>query len=256
MPSRPHGKPKIVGDYHTHTSFSHGRGSVEDNVEAAAARDLREIAITDHGPAALGYGVTGTGVFRAIRREVERCDRSYREVKVLMGVEANVVSLKGDLDVPPSMLPDFDIVLVGLHDRIIPQTMEVGWHLWVGNRSTRRAEVRRVNTDMLTKAVERWEVDIVTHPGLKMDIDTARLAEVCAGRGTALEINAAHGYLSRDYLRVAAKSEVNFFLSSDAHRPERVGDIAAALSLVKEVNLDWKRIINLRSSWLEEKLQG
>ena len=47
----------IYGDYHTHTTYSHGKGSVEDNVKAAIAAGLREIAITDHGPRHLLAGV-------------------------------------------------------------------------------------------------------------------------------------------------------------------------------------------------------
>lgn len=40
---------EILGDYHTHTVFSHGHGSIEDNVKAAIKMGLKEIAITDHG---------------------------------------------------------------------------------------------------------------------------------------------------------------------------------------------------------------
>ena len=45
------------GDYHTHTTFSHGTGSVEDNVASARALGLKEIAITDHGFGHMAYAV-------------------------------------------------------------------------------------------------------------------------------------------------------------------------------------------------------
>ena len=43
---------RLWGDYHTHTSYSHGRGTVGDMVLAAKDRGLKEVAITDHGPGA------------------------------------------------------------------------------------------------------------------------------------------------------------------------------------------------------------
>lgn len=48
---------EILGDYHTHTVFSHGHGSIEDNVKAAIKMGLKEIAITDHGFSHNSYGV-------------------------------------------------------------------------------------------------------------------------------------------------------------------------------------------------------
>ena len=40
-------KYKMTFDYHTHTTFSHGKGSIEDNVKAAIAAGLTGLAITD-----------------------------------------------------------------------------------------------------------------------------------------------------------------------------------------------------------------
>ena len=39
----------LTGDYHTHTIYSHGKGTVLENVMRAKEVGLQEIAITDHG---------------------------------------------------------------------------------------------------------------------------------------------------------------------------------------------------------------
>ena len=38
----------MYGDYHTHTTYTHGKGSIEDNVKCAIAKGLKEIAISEH----------------------------------------------------------------------------------------------------------------------------------------------------------------------------------------------------------------
>ena len=48
---------KILGDYHTHTTFSHGKGKVLDNALSAKEKGLAEIAIADHGFGHLLYGM-------------------------------------------------------------------------------------------------------------------------------------------------------------------------------------------------------
>ena len=50
-------KYRMLYDYHTHTTYSHGTGSIADNVRAAHEKGLREIAITDHGAGNIAHGM-------------------------------------------------------------------------------------------------------------------------------------------------------------------------------------------------------
>ena len=64
-------KLKMIFDYHTHTVFSHGKGSIEDNVKAAVEKGIKSIAITDHGPGHLTYGIKREAV-KEMREEINR----------------------------------------------------------------------------------------------------------------------------------------------------------------------------------------
>ena len=64
----------MTGDFHTHTVHSHGEGTIRDNVLAARAKGLREIAITDHGP-----GNQENGISRASVPEMRRIVTALNE---------------------------------------------------------------------------------------------------------------------------------------------------------------------------------
>ena len=90
---------KRQADYHTHTNYSHGKGTPEENVLAAIEKGLRRIAISEHAGAHLFYGVRGTRLAR-LRREVDALARRYaNEIEVLMGLECNLMAA-GKCDAP------------------------------------------------------------------------------------------------------------------------------------------------------------
>ena len=47
---------EILADYHTHTVYSHGKGSIEDNVKVAISKGIKTIGISDHGYKNVAYG--------------------------------------------------------------------------------------------------------------------------------------------------------------------------------------------------------
>src|SRR5690554_1199003 len=99
---------KLIGDYHTHTVYSsgfrergtHAIGTIRENAEAALAKGLREIAITEHGPGHYLYGVRKKRI-PLMKDEINRLNEEFmpRGLKILLGVESNLVGLDGTLDV-------------------------------------------------------------------------------------------------------------------------------------------------------------
>ena len=87
---------RLTADYHTHTVFSHGKGSIYDNVKAAADANLKEIGITDHGFAHPAFGLK-KGKIPVMR---ELCAAAEKEfgVKTYLGIESNIIGIDGTTD--------------------------------------------------------------------------------------------------------------------------------------------------------------
>ena len=113
-------KYRMIYDHHTHTVYSHGKGTIEDNVRVASQKSLRSIAITDHGPGHLTYGLSMEKLGE-MREEAERLKSVYPEVEVLLGVEANTLRVAPYLDVEDKS--PFDILLAGYHFGILKAGM-------------------------------------------------------------------------------------------------------------------------------------
>ncbi len=243
---------ELFADWHTHTIYSDGKGSIAMNVQAASALGLEQIAITDHAPSNLGVGVKDLErTLAAMQREIDRCNQEQPEIQALLGLEANLIDHQGKLDVPEHLRQPLDILAISLHPLVRPDNAWDGVrmfapNLWQRVTGIRSRRLRNLNTKAMVEAVERHDVSFVAHPGLWIDIDTAELAEACTRRDTALEINCNHADQLAGYVQAALPSGVDFVINSDAHTPEEVGQLAAGIALAERLRLDPSRIRNAR----------
>ena len=236
-------------DHHTHTVYSrvgpyfHGKGRIIDNARAAAKRGLDSLAITDHGPSDF-YGLS-IKKLPDMRRDIAKAKLTFPKLKVYLGVEADIVDTKSGIDVKPEDFGRFDFVNAGYH--YVPRCHMI--HNWLSFHlpwpKLLRKRLRKQNTARIVKALKNNDINILTHPGDKAFIDEHAVAKACEETGTLVEINARHKHPDADDLRIYKQYDVNFVISSDAHRPKHVGRYAESLALALEAGIDPERIVNI-----------
>ncbi len=244
---------KLLTDYHTHTIYSrlnHGKGTIRENVEEARRKGLREIWITDHGPGHLFFGVDRKKLGQ-MRDQVDQLNREYEDIEVYLGLEANIIGLDGSIDVKDEDLFYLDGLNLGFHTGVLVKDIKTFFHLFIINPLAKfikplRGLAREKNTQALIKAIEKNKIQLITHPSDKYDLDLEVLARACLKRETALEVNSSHGHLSVEDLRLIDDSQVMLAVGSDAHSPDRVGDLRSALDRIDQAGIDGTRIVNLK----------
>ena len=196
------------------------------------------------------YGVKREN-FKKMREEIDMLNEEYYDtIRILLGVEANILSINGDIDVDYELNNMIDILSVGFHYAAKPKSLKDAYNMYflskVNFGSERRIEKsRELNTRAMINAINNYKIDLITHPGAKLDIDVIEVARAAERRETALEINAHHGHLSVEELRLIKNENVKFMINSDAHRKEDVGNVQEALNRAVEVGLDKNQILNV-----------
>ena len=113
---------RLYGDYHTHTIYTHGSGTVEDNVKSAIKRGLKQIAITEHSFSQAYYGITPKE-YNEMRIEIQDLRNKYKgQIDILCGLESNLLDLDGTIDLAKNKR---DIVAVPYTHLTLPTIITV-----------------------------------------------------------------------------------------------------------------------------------
>lgn len=239
---------KIYGDYHTHTVYSHGKGSIRDNVESAIKAGLHDIAITDHGFRHVAYGVRRR-YLRKIREEITSLREEYPEIGILMGIEANIDGLGGAVDLKKGDLEIFDIIVAGYHKAVAPNKFSDlftyhGSSIYEKLFGAPTQKMRARSTDAYLKAIEKYPIDILSHINYGLGVEVGPVAEMCAECGTYLELNGKRVNLTQKEFEDILKTNVKFVVDSDAHTPERVGELSVVERFLEGYDIE-DRIANI-----------
>jgi putative hydrolase len=222
---------EIIADMHTHTIASgHAYSTVNELAEAAACKGLKALALTDHGPAMPGG--PHPYHFAAIRF----IPREISGVRILCGVEANIISMEGEIDLPGHYQERLDFVMAGLHEGCGFDKQGIGH-----------------NTNAVIGAMANPHIHAISHPGNPLfPTDYEEIVKAALHTGTALEINNASLGISREGSRpncrrladLIARYDAPVVVGSDAHISQGVGVFNDALRLLTEAGIKETQVIN------------
>ena len=230
----------LIADLHTHTlASSHAYGTVHEMAHAAAQKALYAIAITDHGIALPDAPyMWHFENLRVLPNEIEG-------VRILRGIEANILNSEGLLDMPDKLLAKLDFVVCSAH---VPT---------MGCNST----VDEC-TNAYLRLLDHPHVDALGHTGdprFAYDMDT--VVAVAAEKGKLIELNntsltARKG--SFDNCLTIAKLCVKYgtlvVINSDAHTPDQVGVFDDIMQIVETAQIPQSQIINASIDSLNDYL--
>ena len=240
---------KIDCDYHTHTIFSHGKGTILDNAKAAADKGLKEIWITDHGFAHPAYGMRRRELDK-MRSECEQAEK-LTGVRVRLSTEANLLGESGVLDVKKSDYEKLDGLIAGIHRFVLYETPCDLFKMFFANARAVKIvghadkSLIEYNTRAYINAVKNNPIDVLTHVGYLNFCDPVEVAKCCADYGTYFEINTKKEHLSVEQWLAVIDTKVDFVIDSDAHSPERVGDVTLFEKIDGQVHFPLERIFNV-----------
>lgn len=250
---------KVLGDYHTHTIYSsgykkvgtHAIGTIEDNAKVALNKGLKTLVISEHGPGHYLYGVKNNNV-PIMKEEIKRLNEKYlpQGLEILLGVEANLIGLDGRIDIYDKHFKYIDILLMGYHYGAFPYSIKDGLGLYVYNPISKILKINEekaidMNTKAYIKAMGNYKIDIITHPGSKAKVNIIEVAKKASEVGTALEISSKHSELSVKSLNLLKDIDVYYYINSDAHRPEDVGNLENGIKKAQESKITMDKIKNI-----------
>ena len=239
----------LLADYHTHTKYSrhHGKGTVAENARVAYEKGLRQIAITDHGFNQKSFGVRRKDIPN-LKKDIEDAKERY-PIDILLGVEADLISSKGDIDIVEEDYKDLDILLCGFHKFVKSTTKREYFGFIFKNilcgffHHTSKKQIEK-NTNAYINAMRKYDIDILTHLNHDCKVDVEKVARVAKETNTLIELNGKRLGMSDEEILTCYNLGCKFVVDSDAHSPSKVGDCHLGLEAALRLRLPDSVILN------------
>ncbi len=221
-------------DLHTHTIASgHAFSTVQEMADAASRKHIEVLAITDHGPAMNGsapksYFTCG-----------DRFPNIINGVRVLFGVEANIINKKGEIDLPEKVLKKLDVVMAGFHTNCGYKDLGI-----------------EKNTQVMISAMKNPFIKMISHPYLpKIKVDIEKIAQASIKYNVLLEINASFFYKKtiedkiiwqdiKKMVEILKRNKKKIIVNSDAHSSFEIGKFEEVKMKLAELKLTENDLLN------------
>jgi DNA polymerase (family X) len=214
--AREKGGPQLLemqnlrGVFHSHTTYSDGKHSLEEMARHCQGLGYEYIGITDHSQRAVYAGGLTPAVIQQQHAEIDHLNKVLAPFKIFKGIESDVLA-DGDLDYSDDVLARFDFVIASVHTGI--------------NMDQKKA------TDRIIKAIRNPYTTMLGHLTNRLllrregfPVDHRAVIDACAECSVIVEINSNPWRLELDWRWVAYALSKNVFISvnPDAHDKESI----------------------------------
>ncbi len=225
----------IRGDLHMHTSATDGKSSLREMIDAAAARGLDYIAITDHSQRVSMANGLNPQRLRKQWADIDQINKQGEyDLLVLKGIECDILE-DGEMDLPRDVLAEADWVLASIH---------------YGQKQP-RAQI----TARLLGALEHPYVSAIAHPTGRIlnkreayDVDLEAVFAAAKQHGKLLELNANPARLDLNdiYCAAARQHGIPIVISTDAHSTEGLNVMRYGVLQARRAGLTADDVANTR----------
>lgn len=227
-------------DLHCHTiSSGHAYSTISENIDEAAKCGLEFLGMSDHAPNMPGAShLFHFYNLKAIPKEI-------KGVKVLKGIEANIIDYNGNIDIPADLAEKLDYVIASMH----PPCVAFG--------------SIEENTNAVIKAMESKHIKVIGHPDdSRYPLDYEKIVKAAKENDVLLEVNNSSlnpdGYRAgaldnyKIMLSLCKKYKVKVILGSDAHICYAVGKFPNCEKVLEEIDFPNELVINYNETDVRE----
>ncbi|MCE7565896.1 phosphatase [Aliivibrio fischeri] len=225
----------VVVDTHTHTLASgHAYSTIIENARSAQNKGLKLLCTTDHAPE-----MPGAPHYWYFNNQ-RILPRFLHKVGILRGVEANILNVKGEIDLPSSSDQHLDWVIASFHEPVFAPASE--------------AE----HTAALLNVIKSGRIDVLGHSGNpNYPFDIERVLQCAKEHNVAIEVNntsltgkSRKGSDVRCDKIVEIGKEIGVFFTtgSDAHFCEEIARLELAIALLEKYEISEDKIITTSTS--------
>jgi DNA polymerase (family 10) len=225
----------LKGDLHVHSKASDGHNTIEEMAQAAKARGLAYLAITDHSQHLTAAHGLDPARLRKQLAEIRKLNEALSGITVLAGIEVDILE-DGGLDLPDAVLGQVDVVVAAVHSKFdLPRARQ---------------------TARIVKALGNPHVRILAHPSGRLiderepcDVDMQQVIRAARDRQVALEVNAHPQRLDLidTHCQMAREEGVLLAINSDARSTFELDGLRFAVGQARRGWLEQKDVLNTRS---------
>lgn len=215
----------IKGVVHNHTTWSDGVDKLEPFVNACKRKGYQYVVISEHSQNAhYAGGLKPDKVLRQFE-VIDQLNANETSFRIFKSIECDIL-VSGDLDYDPTLLSQFDMVIVSIHQLL--------------KMNEEKATAR------LIKAIENPYTTILGHmtgrqllirPGYPVDFK--KVIDACAANKVVIEINASPYRLDMDWSHIpyALEKGVMISINPDAHSIHEIDNIRWGVSAARKGGL-------------------